>query len=91
MAEYVHPDVEPIRQNPSADAMAHLVIVPKDGQIKSVISTIQHVGGEVDERIPLDMLKVHVPENSLDNLASNNNIQAIHFDEEMKVLAQGNG
>jgi hypothetical protein len=90
MAEYVHPDVEAIRGNPIADATEYLVIVPKDGQLESAVNMVQELGGTVEERVPLDMLKADIPQSAIDELAGCDEIQAIHLDDEMEVLAPGN-
>jgi len=90
MAQYVHPDVEAIRDDPTADAMVTLVIVPEAGQVDAVSDLVQQAGGEIIEEVPLDMLKATLPETAVDTLAESPDIQALHLDEELEVLTPGN-
>ena len=90
MVQYVHPDVEAIRDDPTADAMVTLVIVPEAGQVDAVSDLVQQAGGEIIEEVPLDMLKATLPETAVDTLAESPDIQALHLDEELEVLTPGN-
>lgn len=85
MAEYVHPDVEAIRDNPTADATVTLVVVPVGERIDAVSNLVQQAGGEIIEEVPLDMLKVRLPETAVDTLAESSTIQALHLDEEVET------
>lgn len=86
MAQYTHPDIKTIREKPSRGDTVELVVVPKDGHIEAVSRRIRQSGGEISERIPLGMLKATIPEITVDELATTSEIQAIHFDEEMRLV-----
>lgn len=90
MAQYVHPDVEAIRESPTADATITLVIVPAAERVDAVSDLIQQAGGDIIEEVSLDMLKATLPETAIDTLAESPDIQALHLDEELEVLTPGN-
>lgn len=90
MTQYVHPDLEAIRDNPTADATINLVIVPATGRLNAVSDLVQQVDGEITEGVSLDMLKATLPETAVDTLAESPDIQAVHCDEELAVLTPGN-
>jgi hypothetical protein len=86
MAQYIHPDIKTIQENPSRDDTVGLVIVPKEGRVEAVSRRIRQSGGEISERIPLGVLKATIPEIIVDELVTTSEIQAIHFDEEMRLV-----
>lgn len=88
MTQYVHPEVSTREYDDSASV--GLVIVPIEGERATVENAIEACGGTIENSV-LDMLKVQVPADAIDEFVESDSIRSITPDDvEMENLDQGN-
>lgn len=91
MPQYIQPEVERLRDDPSSGEFVDLVVVPEDGTEEVLRDRIEALGIEVTRDIEFGMLAVRVEETVIEELCEVTGLQSIAFDEEMEVLGSGNG
>lgn len=90
MAHYIQPEVEEIREEPTAGEWVELVLGLREGTSQEVSERVEDLSGEVKAELAFNMLFVKIPETSVEELCELPEVLSAEFNEGLSPLELGN-
>lgn len=90
MAHYIQPEVEEIREEPTAGEWVELVLGLREGTVQEVWEQVENLSGEVKAELAFNMLFIEIPETSVDELCELPEVLSVEFNEGLSPLESGN-
>ena len=86
MAQYVAPEIEPLRDDPTSGEIAKVALVI-ESDVSAILNRVRNHDGEVVEELPSGIVVANVPESELDSFCTTDLLTSVSLADQASTLA----